>query len=88
MSNCTTANGGHVAQEIEDEARDHFNNMAFEDRRFVAYFRDLERIAELNRQREHQKDRHAAIMRDLDEQIARVRKNMRDNQPKEQIETI
>ena len=77
-----------MAQEIEDDARDHFNNMAFEDRKFVAYFRNLERIAELKRQREQQKKRHATIMRDLDDQIARVRKNMRDNQPKEQLETI
>lgn len=66
-------------EEIEDAARKQFNEMPLDSRQFVGYFRDLERIAELKRQRAYHIEIHEAVMRKYDKQISMVRKSMIDS---------
>jgi hypothetical protein len=63
---------------IEEIARAEYNALPPEERKRVAYFRNLERIAELIRQKDYEMDRHREALRSLDRTIERTREAMRE----------
>jgi len=63
---------------VEEIARAEYNALPTDMRLRVAYFRNLERIAELERQRARAQDRFKETIRQLDQTIERVREAMKD----------
>lgn len=63
---------------IEAEATIAFNALPQEERKHICYFRNLERIRELERQMAVEKGRHASAIRKINETIERTRGAMRE----------